>query len=427
MIRPFCAAALLIASSADAQTIAGVVRDTGCLVRPGAQVVLKGDSTERSAITDSHGAFAFQDLAEPRYSLRVSLVGFYQFRRESVLPSDEGSRALEIRLPLGPLAISDPPLTVGRPGQPAVAKGRDETATRRVHVLNENCESLADASVDLRDTAVTRLPGDNTGWVSIPASTLGDVQIRVIAPGFVPVVVRPGIAPFRFLTPLTVALRRGRSETADILDGRPPMPPKIRIVAMGDSTTAGTPAFESPRESPPNGRGDETSQYVYWLMKAHPGWDVVNQGINGQRSDQIRARFEEDVVAKKPAVVVIIAGVNDVYQGRPAEHVEEQLAAMYARAHGAGIRVVAGTILPYNSATPEQNLAMRNINDWILTQARADPGVIFADTRAAVADPRNPDRLFSSPDGLHPDAAGYRRMARTIELAIEQALSGARQ
>src|SRR5437868_13182624 len=27
-------------------------------------------------------------------------------------------------------------------------------------------------------------------------------------------------------------------------------------------------------------------------------------------------RFEEDVVAKKPAVVVIVAGVNDVYQGR---------------------------------------------------------------------------------------------------------------
>jgi lysophospholipase L1-like esterase len=51
-------------------------------------------------------------------------------------------------------------------------------------------------------------------------------------------------------------------------------------------------------------------------MKAHPDWEVVNQGINAQRSDVIAARFEEDVIAKKPAVVVIIAGVNDVYQGR---------------------------------------------------------------------------------------------------------------
>ena len=40
----------------------------------------------------------------------------------------------------------------------------------------------------------------------------------------------------------------------------------VKIVALGDSTTAGTPGFKSPLEAPPNGRGDETSQYAYWLM-----------------------------------------------------------------------------------------------------------------------------------------------------------------
>jgi len=198
---------------------------------------------------------------------------------------------------------------------------------------------------------------------------------------------------------------------------------KTRIVAMGDSTTAGTPAFKSPREAPPKGSGDETSQYAYWLMKAHPDWEVVNQGVNAQRSDVIAARFEADVVALKPAVVVIIAGVNDVYQGRTAQHVKDQLAAMYKRAHDAGIRVVAGTIIPYNTATDDQNARMHEINDWIRTQARADPGVIVVDTRAAVAAPGKPDMLVSSPDGLHPDAAGYRRMADAIEPAIRRALA----
>jgi lysophospholipase L1-like esterase len=199
-------------------------------------------------------------------------------------------------------------------------------------------------------------------------------------------------------------------------------PARVRIVAMGDSTTAGTPAFKSPRESPPSGSGDETSQYAYWLMKAHPEWEVVNQGINAQRSDVIAARFDEDVLAKKPAVVVIIAGVNDVYQGRAAQHVKDQLAAMYTRAHDAGILVVAGTIIPYNVATPDQNARMHDINDWIRTQGRADPGVVYVDTRAAVAAPGDPDKLASSPDGLHPDAAGYRKMADAIRPAVEQAL-----
>src|SRR5436190_12748508 len=156
---------------------------------------------------------------------------------------------------------------------------------------------------------------------------------------------------------------------------------QVRIVAMGDSTTAGTPAVKSPREAPPKGSGDETSQYAYWLMKAHPDWEVINQGINAQRSDVIAARFEEDVVAKKPALVVIIAGVNDVYQGRPAQHVKEQLSAMYQRARSAGIRVVAGTIIPYNTATPDQNARMHEINAWI--RAQADAGIVtFVDTRA---------------------------------------------
>ena len=199
-------------------------------------------------------------------------------------------------------------------------------------------------------------------------------------------------------------------------------PARVRIVAMGDSTTAGTPAFKSPREAPPGGSGDVTSQYAYWLMQAHPGWEVINQGVNAQRSDVIAARFDEDVVAKQPALVVIIAGVNDVYQGRPAQHVKDQLAAMYAKARAAGIRVVAGTIIPYNTATADQNARMHEINAWI--RAQADAGVVtFADTRAAVAAPGNPDTLVSSPDGLHPDAAGYRRMADAIAPAIERALA----
>ena len=199
--------------------------------------------------------------------------------------------------------------------------------------------------------------------------------------------------------------------------------PPVRIVAMGDSTTAGTPAFKSPREAPPKGSGDETSQYAYWLMRAHPDWDVVNQGVNAQRSDQIAARFDADVIAQKPAIVVIIAGVNDVYQGRPAQHVKDQLSAMYERARAAGIRVIAGTIIPYNSATPDQNARMKDINDWIKMQGRADPGVVVVDTRAAVAAADNGDKLASSPDQLHPDSAGYRKMAAAIETAILRILN----
>ena len=200
----------------------------------------------------------------------------------------------------------------------------------------------------------------------------------------------------------------------------------ITIVALGDSTTAGTPGFNSPIEAPPDGSGDVESQYAYWLMQQHPEWEVLNRGVNGERSDQILARFERDVVAAAPRAVVIIAGVNDVYQGRPAEHVIDQLRAMYDRAHEAGIPVVAGTIVPYNTATADQNARMHQINAWIVARGSSDlPAFAAVDTRAAVASPESPDLLFDSPDRLHPTAEGYRRMADAIAPILRRVLAQA--
>ena len=191
---------------------------------------------------------------------------------------------------------------------------------------------------------------------------------------------------------------------------------------MGDSTTAGTPGWKSRVEAPPHGTGDITSQYAYWLMQAHPEWTVVNQGVNGERSDQILARFDRDVLHLQPHAVVIIAGVNDVYQGRTADQVVDQLRAMYDGAKGDGIPVVAGSIIPYNTATPDQNARMHEINAWIRRTAAEDPAVEVVDTRAAASAPGNLDRLFESPDDLHPSSAGYRRMADVIRPVLEAVL-----
>ena len=194
----------------------------------------------------------------------------------------------------------------------------------------------------------------------------------------------------------------------------------MTIVCLGDSTTAGTPYFESPVEAPPAGRGDETGSYPHWLRQRHPDWQILNRGVNGERSDQIAARFDRDVLAARPDVVVIIAGVNDIYQGRPADHVTGQLRLLYERARGARIRVVAGSIVAYNTATPEQNAKMHAVNAWIGQQAAGDSPLRFADTRTAAGSTTDPDRLAGTPDGLHPDRDGYRRMAEAVDRAIQK-------
>ncbi len=123
--------------------------------------------------------------------------------------------------------------------------------------------------------------------------------------------------------------RRGGGDSATL---------KLRIVGVGDSTTAGTPGFLSPLEAPPNGEGNPESQYTYWMMRLHPDWVVLNRGINGQRSDEIRGRFQRDVMLEEPNFVIILAGVNDVYQGTRTETLKRNLLEMYELALSARIK-----------------------------------------------------------------------------------------
>jgi lysophospholipase L1-like esterase len=203
---------------------------------------------------------------------------------------------------------------------------------------------------------------------------------------------------------------------------------RFKIAAFGDSTTAGTPGFKSPIEAPPDGEGDVESQFAYWLMRAHEDWLVLNRGVNRERTDQIRARLAHDVRELDPDVLVIIAGVNDIYHGWGAEAVQCELQTMYelAKTPGGTIPVVAGSILPYNTASADANAKMRKVNDWIRAYAERHRQVTYCDTRAAVARPGDPDRLLSSPDGLHPSPEGYKLMALALEPVIKERLMGTR-
>jgi len=200
------------------------------------------------------------------------------------------------------------------------------------------------------------------------------------------------------------------------------MPPSgVTIVGLGDSTTAGTPGFRSPLEAPPSGEGNPESQYAFWMMRSHPEWTVLNRGVNGETAEEVRARLPRDVLGAHPAYAIILAGVNDIFAGQRAETVERHLAAMYADVLDAGIVPVAATVLPYNSATARASGDILTLNAWIENLTKV-LGILFCDTHAAVADPADSSRLRGTPDGLHPDVAGYRAMGEVLARTIEDHL-----
>ncbi len=192
----------------------------------------------------------------------------------------------------------------------------------------------------------------------------------------------------------------------------------LKVVAMGDSTTAGTPFFRSPAEVPPDGRGNPEAQYSFWLKKSFPDWEILNRGVNGERTDQMLERFQSDVLDHKPGLVIILGGVNDLYQGEEPAAIIRNLKAMYALARQNGIRVMACTVLPYDEMTPRVFARMREVNEWIRANAAAEK-FLFCDTYRAVEDPSRPGKLSGSPEGLHPDLPAYRRMGEAVAEALK--------
>ncbi len=206
-------------------------------------------------------------------------------------------------------------------------------------------------------------------------------------------------------------------------------------VAFGDSITDGRGATPDKNERWP----DDLARR---FQAAHIPLGVVNMGIGGNRvlldslGPNALARFDRDVLAQGGVRdLVLLEGINDLgvltreAPATPQAHaalVADLIAAyrqIVTRAHSHGIRVMAGTLMPWAGFTyyhPDvQNEADRQaINAWIRAPGHFDAVVDFD---ARLRDPAEPGRLlpaFESGDHLHPSPAGYQAMADLIPLGF---------
>jgi len=199
-------------------------------------------------------------------------------------------------------------------------------------------------------------------------------------------------------------LTRYGSEDAEV---RPPKAGENRVVFLGDDITE---------------RWGDADFF--------PGKPYLNRGIGGQTSAQMLVRFRQDVIALKPKVVIIQAGMNDlaslvgpVTQGMMAEN----FMSMVELAKFNGIRVVLASVTPVSDAYKNQT-SLRpqgkiiGLNGWIKEYA-VESGSVYLDLYSGLAEGRNFKKDLTV-DGLLPNEAGYRVMAALAEQAIAKAIGG---
>ena len=177
------------------------------------------------------------------------------------------------------------------------------------------------------------------------------------------------------------------------------------VVFLGDSLTAGLGLA----------RKDSFPALIEARIRAAGlGWKVVNAGVSGDTSAGARARLDW-VLRDKPELIFLCIGSNDGLRGLPVKELESNLRAILDRAKRENCRVVlAGAMLPENYG-PEYREAFRAVFPRVAKTYKA-AFLPFLLEGVALRPELNQE------DGIHPNAAGARRMADLVWKTLEPEL-----
>jgi lysophospholipase L1-like esterase len=203
----------------------------------------------------------------------------------------------------------------------------------------------------------------------------------------------------------------GMSKT-DILAGA------RRIVCLGASMTE---------------QGDLPGGWVSLIREALAprGIEVVNAGIGGNQSRHILERFQADVVARRPDVVLTCCGVNDVWHGFDDAHPEgggpggvsveeyrENFRALVRLAQQAGIRVALFTMTILQERPDSRGNVMLEEYVAALRDVAGETDSLFVDVfhpfldeAARLRAANDSEDLQLTVDGVHLTEAGNALMA----------------
>ncbi len=188
---------------------------------------------------------------------------------------------------------------------------------------------------------------------------------------------------------------------------KPVKPGEKRVVFMGNSITEGWKVADS---------------------SFFAGRPYVDRGISGQTTPQMLVRFRPDVIDLKPAVVVILAGINDIAGNTGPMTLEQtfgNIVSMAELARANKIRVVLCSVLPAFDFPWRPGLSpagkVVTLNSMLKAYATKN-NLVYVDYFAAMADDRNGLKAELTYDGVHPTLAGYKVMAPLVEKGIAAAL-----
>lgn len=193
----------------------------------------------------------------------------------------------------------------------------------------------------------------------------------------------------------------------------------IKIVAIGSSSTAGSGAT-TPARSYPERLARELSR-----LWPHNVVTVLNKGAGGEEVPQMVARFERDVVAEKPDLVIWQLGTNSILRSDGVSRYEPTIqdGIRKLKATGADVIVMDPQYAPKVTGDPDYREMVRIID----RTARIENAALFRRfhiMRQWVRGIGVDLESLVTADGLHHTDRGYACIAEVLAMAIDAAARG---
>jgi lysophospholipase L1-like esterase len=152
---------------------------------------------------------------------------------------------------------------------------------------------------------------------------------------------------------------------------------------------------------------------------------VTNEGNSGELVADGKTRLTQSLNANLPQVLLLQEGANDMTGGRPPiDTIVNDFRAMIRDARGRGVQVFLGTLLPQREGACRAYDYCDGVNDVVTLNARlrtlaASEGAVLVDLYQTFD---GQTATWLGLDGLHPNEAGYQKMADVFYSAVTQAL-----
>jgi lysophospholipase L1-like esterase len=190
----------------------------------------------------------------------------------------------------------------------------------------------------------------------------------------------------------------------------------LTIVAIGSSSTFGAGA-SSPDRSYPSRLAVEF-QALYPKMSI----TVINRGANGEESKDMVERFDRDVFAHHPDLVIWQVGSNSVLRDRPLSEANRSLLEGLQRLRSSGADVVLINPQYAPKVINKHDVdGMVDLIELTAKQANVDLFERFAVMRYWRLTEDVPFSAFVSPDELHMNDWSYGCLAKLLSGAIQEA------